>query len=89
MHGLEQQTIESINLLKMRKAPFIIALNKIDRIYDWKTRENGPVRESLEAQSKATQDEFHRRCQESKLALNEQVRQSRCLPQRCGMRSLT
>lgn len=73
MHGLEQQTIESINLLKMRKSPFIIALNKIDRMYNWQAHENAPVRDSLSKQEKATQEEFDTRCRDSMLALNEQV----------------
>ena len=55
MHGLEPQTIESINLLKARKTPFIVALNKVDRLFEWKADKDAPIRESLESQKPNTQ----------------------------------
>lgn len=61
MHGLEQQTIESIRLLRDKKTPFIVALNKIDRLYGWNPTPNGAFRDSLEKQQRATRNEFEER----------------------------
>jgi len=72
MHGLEQQTLESIRLLRDRKAPFVVALNKIDRLYDWKEIPNNSFRDSFARQTKAVQSEFQNRYDQIKLALSEQ-----------------
>ncbi|XP_064167037.1 eukaryotic translation initiation factor 5B isoform X2 [Anguilla rostrata] len=61
MHGLEPQTLESINLLKEKKCPFIVALNKVDRLYDWKKSPETDVAATLKKQKKNTKDEFDER----------------------------
>ncbi|XP_056287664.1 eukaryotic translation initiation factor 5B [Pseudoliparis swirei] len=61
MHGLEPQTLESINLLKEKKCPFIVALNKIDRLYDWKRSPETDIVVTLKKQKKNTKDEFDER----------------------------
>ncbi|CAI8508075.1 unnamed protein product [Hanseniaspora opuntiae] len=72
MHGLEQQTIESIKLLRDRKAPFVVALNKIDRLFGWESVPNDSFRDSLKRQSKAVKNEFESRLDKIKLQLSEQ-----------------
>ena len=61
MHGLQKQTLDSIEMLKKRRTPFIIALNKVDRIYQWKTNEWGGFRESYDVQKKNQTREFNDR----------------------------
>lgn len=58
MHGLEPQTKESIELLRQKKCPFIVALNKIDRCYEWKSTEFQNARDSLEKQLGHTLSHF-------------------------------
>lgn len=72
MHGLEPQTIESINILKTKKTPFIVALNKIDRLYDWQTVSRKDVRDVLKTQAANTQMEFQQRTKEVILQFAEQ-----------------
>lgn len=72
MHGLEPQTLESMRLLRERKTPFIVALNKIDRLYGWKKIDNNGFLDSLAMQSKGVQSEFRDRLEKTKVAFAEQ-----------------
>ncbi|GAB2210480.1 hypothetical protein Droror1_Dr00015746, partial [Drosera rotundifolia] len=64
MHGLEPQTIESLNLLKMRNTEFIVALNKIDRLYGWKASRNAPFIKTIKEQSKHVVELFNTKVKE-------------------------
>jgi translation initiation factor 5B len=61
MHGFENQTYESLNILKTRRVPFIIAANKIDRIDGWRSEENRPFMKAYKAQSKWVKEDLDNR----------------------------
>nr|AFK46090.1 unknown [Medicago truncatula] len=61
MHGIQQQTIDSLDLLKRTNTDLIIVLNKVDRICAWQTCRNAPIREALMQQYASAKYEFRRR----------------------------
>ena len=72
MHGLEPQTIESLTMLKKKRVPFIVALNKVDRLYEWKSNRHKDIRDVLDSQPHNTRLEFTKRKDEVILGLAEQ-----------------
>ncbi|MCC7571008.1 translation initiation factor IF-2 [Candidatus Micrarchaeota archaeon] len=48
--GIQPQTIESINILKTHKTPFIVVANKVDRFQGWKSKKTYSISESLSQQ---------------------------------------
>ena len=72
MHGLEPQTLESLRLLRSKKAPFVVALNKIDRCYGWKTCPDMPIQDALELQDEHVRREFEDRTTKIKVEFAEQ-----------------
>ena len=55
LRGFEVQTHESLSILKDRKTPFIVAVNKIDLISGWKKHVNLPFTESYRQQDPGVQ----------------------------------
>uniref|UniRef100_A0A7J2U4Y5 Probable translation initiation factor IF-2 n=1 Tax=Ignisphaera aggregans TaxID=334771 RepID=A0A7J2U4Y5_9CREN len=51
--GVMPQTVESIDILRSRGVPFVIAANKIDKIPGWKPNSDEPISMSLKRQDPA------------------------------------
>jgi translation initiation factor 5B len=50
MEGLQPQTIESLNILKETRTPFVIAGNKVDRLHGWRCERGRSFIESFRDQ---------------------------------------
>lgn len=61
MKGFEAQTHESFDILRNRKVPFIVALNKIDMIPGWRKGDTMFVTQSLKQQQQAVVDDLDQR----------------------------
>lgn len=72
VHGLEPQTLESLRLLRDKKTPFIVALNKIDRMYGWKPIPDAGFKETFASQPRNAQNEFKDRLQRTIVEFAEQ-----------------
>jgi len=56
--GFKPQTFEALNILKMYKTPFIVAANKIDKIYGWEVNQDSTFMESYQKQAPGVQDKL-------------------------------
>ncbi|MCX6656942.1 MAG: translation initiation factor IF-2, partial [Candidatus Bathyarchaeota archaeon] len=61
MHGFENQTYESLRILKSRKTPFIVAANKIDRIEGWRPKEGQAFLQTYAEQQLLVQEDLDNR----------------------------
>jgi translation initiation factor 5B len=59
--GIKPQTAEVIQILKLNKTPFLIALNKIDNISGWRKNNDKPLKESIESQAMNVKQIFDER----------------------------
>jgi len=59
--GFEAQTYESVEILSRRRVPFVVALNKIDRLTGWRSTSTPYLTEALKKQDKTVLEELDTR----------------------------
>lgn len=59
--GFMPQTIESLQILKRFKTPFVVVANKIDRIHGWEPQKNAPFIVSYNKQSERVKSDLDRK----------------------------
>ena len=64
LRGFEAQTYECIEILKARKTPFIVAVNKIDRVSGWKSQPATPFLKAYAAQDAYVKESLDNRLYE-------------------------
>jgi len=67
--GIMPQTAEVLSILKQNKTPFVIALNKIDRLGGWR-RLDEDIKANLELQALHTQEQFQEKLYKITAALS-------------------
>jgi len=75
LRGFEAQTFECVDILKARKTPFLVAVNKIDRIPGWKSFEDTPFMRVYQEQDPYVREDLDNRIYDiigsfSKLSIN-------------------
>lgn len=58
LRGFEAQTYECIDILKARKTPFIVAVNKIDRVAGWNCTPDAPFLKSYARQNSYVKEDL-------------------------------
>ncbi len=61
LKGFEAQTYESLDILKARKTPFLVAVNKIDRIPGWISQHDKLFLESYKSQDSYVREDIDNR----------------------------
>ena len=61
LRGFEEQTYESINILKAKKTPFLVAANKIDRVPGWISKSDESFLKSYQSQDSYVRQDLDER----------------------------